>query len=703
MKRHVLAAGLLTGATWLMSTTANASDFYLFPVAEIAGVSAKVDPKTRPLIDARVRALLTETVQRQVIDNFRQAVVATYPQSAVHARQVSDVRRGVYRYMDAPVCADGFTVSVRNSYAATLGLTRGSWYELEREGGRVELLIPITLNLQLVKPDMAKVVYSISETLYSPFIFTKDELATPAAADKIANTVTSGLNRQITDLVQKLKTNFNPKGQLVKVVGRSEGVLVVDQGFETGFRPEDELIATEQQSGKESLFRVLSVGSGYAVLKLLEGSASTGSELNFTFESPADDSRKPRLMPLTSNRPDQLWSHAVTDLFTKEIGFNAGFQIAPVDATFNDVMSSIRAEANCVPWDKYPSTQQIFEARQDAPDYFVRFNLTRSAVTREAGMGNVKTVDSFMTSAAAQVVNARGHVLFSEIGHDTYRLERTGGVGLSMSSAQEVSLKNATTALAKRFVEGVVFEPGEFRITAVDNNRLVASGLSVPEGTVLAYEVLRPLDVQVRGKPTFWQLSLGEGTQPPTLEGDGTAIGYSKLDVAPRTGDILRVLNMPRKGQTRVAECEQPYRAPGSAALDEVLPLVRHAAYRSNRHQMVLTDPIFYQETNELLDAGFFKLRVQAPAASDTCMKPGYLVKLETSRCEEGNCSAQILAATTLILEKASTRIANFVQAEKVNYSGFAESQGDSFMGFKAYESAIKNVQKLVEKLNLSN
>lgn len=704
MKKHIAAvtAALLAAVAGLLAGPASAADFYLFPVAEMAGVSAQVDPKTRPLIDKRVRAMLTEAVQGQVLDNFRQEIVRAFPQSVVHARQVSDVRRGAYRYIDAPVCADGFTVPVRNSYAVMLGLTRGSWYELEREGGRVEVLIPITLNLQLVKPDMAKVVYSISETLYSPFIFSREELASPAAAAKIVATVAAGLNRQTADLVQNLKTNFSPKGQSVKVVGRSQGVLVVDQGFEIGFRSEDELVAVDRQSGKEALFRVLSVGSGYAVLKLLEGSASSGNEFTFTFEAPADDSRKPRLLPLTSNLPEQLWTHAVTDLFSKEIGFKAGFQISPVDATFSDVMDTIRAGANCVPWDKFPSTRQIFESRQDAPDYLVRFDLSRSPTTRETGLGNVKTVDSFVTSVGAQVVDMRGNVLFSEIGHDHYRLERTSGEGLSMSSAQEVSLKNATIALARRFVEGVAFEPGEFRITAADDRRMVVSGLTVPEGTALAYEVLRPLDIAVRGKPTFWQLQLGEGTQGSLPEGDGTALSYSRLDVAPRAGDILRVLNMPRKGQSRVAECVQAYRAPGSVVLDEVLPLVRHAAYRSPRYQMNLTDPVFYSESNALLEAGFFKLRLQPPAPTDTCMKPGYSVKLESSRCEAGSCSAQLQAATTLILEKADARIANFVYAEKVSYSGFAESQGDRFMGFKAYESIYRNIQKLTEKLNPS-
>jgi len=356
-----------------------------------------------------------------------------------------------------------------------------------------------------------------------------------------------------------------------------------------------------------------------------------------------------------------------------------------------------------VSWDKYPSTQQIFEARQDAPDYFLRFSLARSPTTRASGLGGVNTVEAFVTSVGAQVVDQRGNVLFSEMGHDPYRLERTGGEGLSLSSAQEVSLKNATTDLARRFVERVVFEPGDFRIVNVDDNRMVVSGLTVPEGLALAYTVLRPLDIKVRGKPTFWQLSLGEGTQPPVSAAGDMVVSYSKLDTPPQAGDILRVLNVPRKGQSRVAECEQPYRALGTALLDNVLPIVRHAAYRSTKHQLVLTDPLFYSETNDLLNAGFFKLRLQPPASSDTCMKPGYLVKLEASRCEAGNCSAQMLAATTLIVEKASARIANFVQAESIQYSGFSENQGENFMGYKAYESVIKNIQKLVEKLNLSN
>lgn len=693
--RWMLAACALwaAGQAW-------ASQFYVFGVPELEGVNPKIPAEKRPLIDLRVRDIFTPELQMEMLGALQQELRSAFPDSAVHPRQVTDVLRGKYQYLDAPVCKEGFSVPLRSSFAVVLGLTRGSWYAVERQGGRVELLVPVTVNLQVVKPELAKVVYSISETLYSPFLFAKEEMDTPAQQARVREVVASGVRRQVGELVRALKQNFNPKETPVRIVGRSQGVLVVDQGFEIGFKVDDEPEATHRASGKTALFKVLSVGSGHAVLKLLDGDASPGDEFIFTFGTAADDSRKPRVMPVTSLKPGKTWTHAVVDLFTKNIGFKAGFQLAPVDENFADTMQFVRAGASCAPWEKYPSAQQIFESRQDVPDYFLEFALSRSPVAFQSGQGGVKTVESFITAVTAQVVDARGHVIFSETGSDAYRLEKTAGQGLSLGSALEVSLKNATEALARRFIENVKFEPAEFKVGSVGQGRIVVPGLVVPEGAEVAYEVMRPLDVKVGGRPVMWQLALGEGNQPPSSDGQSTTISYSKLDVDPRPGDIVRVLNLPRKGQSRLAACTDVFRGTGSAPADFLLPLVRNAAYRSLRHQVLLTDPEFYADANHLLEAGFFKKRMEPPAPADTCMKPGYLVKQESLKCEAGTCAGQILSATTVIVEKGGTRLANFVQAEKVTYDGFPETQAENFLGFKAFENTLRSLGKLTDKLN---
>jgi hypothetical protein len=290
-------------------------------------------------------------------------------------------------------------------------------------------------------------------------------------------------------------------------------------------------------------------------------------------------------------------------------------------------------------------------------------------------------------------------VLFSEIGHDTYRLEKTTDQGLSLDNAQEVSLKNATLEMTRQFAQRVRFQPGEFKITSVDKTRFSVAGLAWPEGGAApVYEVLRPLDVQVHGKPTFWQLELGEGTEAPAAKGSTTTFSYSVLDEAPRVGDIVRVLDMPRAGQIRVTECAQPFVGTGSLPADDLLPLVRHAAYRSTRYQVRLAGDTFFTDANKLLEAGFFKRRLEPAAATEVCVKPGYAVKPESGQCAAGKCSAQVLVASTLILDKAGERTGNVVQAERVSFEDVTEDARDGLIGFTAHDTVRKHLPKLIDK-----
>ena len=690
---------LLAALAW--SNWCSASQFYVFPVNELDGVSLKVTPESRPMIDKRVRSIFSPEVQASILSTFDKELVGAFPESSVHARQVTGVKKGQYKYIESPTCKDGFTAPIKSSYAAVIGLTRASWYEVERDGGRVEILIPITLNIQLIKPDLSKVVYTVNETLYSPFLFSKDELGTPGMSAKISDVVVRGLNSQIVSLIDTLKKNFRPKDIPINIVGQEQGVLVVDQGFEVGFRADDELQGSNAKSGNTALFRVVNVDSGYAILKLLEGTASKGDSFVFTFESAADDSRKPRVMPITNTRPEGQVNAVISEIFSKNLGFKASFQLAPVDVNFSETMSTIRFAASCVPWDNYPSTKQIFESRHDNPDFFLKFNLSKSPTARQSGLGAVKTSDSFITSVTAQLIDKGGNVIFSEIGTDRYNLEKTSGQGLSMASAQEISIKNATSTLASRFIENVKFENGNFKISSIEKNSFNADGLILSNGVEPSYEILRPLSTQINGKPVFMRVAVDKGSANPTPSLNGTSLSYSKIETTPASGDLLRIMNMPRPGQIRISECVGNYKSAASIGADYLTSLVKHAAYKSARFQPGLIDSEFYADANTLLSAGFFRLQLVTPAATEQCIKTGYSIVPTPEVCQENTCSTKSLFATTLILEKAGTRVGNYVQAETVTFEGFSKSETANFVGFKAYESVLKNLSKLTESSNV--
>ena len=690
----------LLGLLW--SSLVSASQFYVFPVDQLDGVSNQVAPERRPMIDRRVRAIFSQEVQANILSFFSREILRAFPDSTVHPRQVTDAIKGQYKYIEAPICREGFNVDVRTSYAAVVGLTRGAWYEVEREGGRMEILVPITLNIQLIKPDQSKVVYSITETLYSPFIFDKAELNSPATRAHISAVVVKGLNLQVTSLVQTLKNNFQPKDLPINLVGQEQGLFIADQGFEAGFKIDEELQASNVKDGSQVLFRVMSVDAGYAVLKSLAGKAAKGDTFVFTFEFPADDSRKPRVLPVTSERADGQTNSVVAELFSKSIGFKAGFQISPVDVNFTETMSIIRFSANCVPWDRFPSTKQIFQSRSDAPDFFLKFNVAKSPVARVSGTGGVKTTDSFYTSVTAQVIDKVGRVIFSEIGTERYELEKVSGQGLSLLSARDVSLKNATSALAEQFVRNVKFENGNFKIATVEKANFTVEGLNLPVGSDPSYEILRPLQSKVNGKPTFLRIPVDKGAAGPVAVGSGTIFSFSKVELQPQTGDLLRIVNMPRAGQTAISECASTYRSPTSIAADFLIPLIQHASYKSAKYQPSLVDGEFFADSNSLLNAGFFKLQIAAPQPSEQCIRAGYSVVPQPETCQDNLCSLKSFYASTLILEKAGVRVANYVQAETVTFDGFSKPEASNFVGLRAFESVLKNLPKLTDSSNIT-
>jgi len=681
-----------------------ASQFYIFPVKEIEGASLQGAAKIRPIIDRRATSFLTPDLQKEVLDYFASRLASSYPESIVHARQVQDVLKGKYSYLkNGATCGEGFVAPLRRSYAVVIGLTRASYYEVPRVGDRTEVLIPITLNIQLIKPDSAKVIASASDTLYSTFIFGRNEVGTNSARAKISTVVATGVKKQIDDLLAQIKKSFSPKEEIVKIVESVDGYYVADKGFEVGFKDGDEPVAISKKDGKEVIFRVVSADSGYSVLKSVAGGGSprAGEEYVFLFETQADDSRKPKLLPVTSQKENALWSSAIADILVKDIGFKAPFQLAPVDANFRDTMNSITAQANCVPWDKFPASKTIADSRTDHPQFLMRLDYARSPVATLSGVGGVKSSESFMSAVSAQVVDLDGNIIYSDIASDTYKIERTAGQGISQVNAFEISMKNAAVALSKQLVTSLKLEPAEFRISKVDPTQFEVDGLSIVEdGKKLSYEVIRPLNVKVGGKAVVVRLQLGEGQGSPKAQGGNAIIEYSKLEDVPKRGDIVRVRGMPQKGQRSQTECKETFKGAGSMDGDFYLPFTRHATYKSQRHRIALVNDSFYEDTNLLLDAGFFKHRVKAPALSEICVKSGYLLKIENSKCSAESCNVQFLSGMTIIQEKAGNRVANFVQAEKITAEGFSEREQNNVIGLKAFESAVKGHSKLTEKFN---
>lgn len=705
MRRLLTAAGLL--AALVAALPAAAASFYLFPVQEIEGMAPQAR-QARSLLDPKLMQRLFDdpagqAAQAALIKRFVGQLGAAYPASIIHAKQVADNKLGSgHRFIDdnSLQCKTAPSFAVADTYAVLLGITRASLYEVAR-GDNVEVLVPVTLSLQFVRPSLAKVVYTISETVYTPFRFSRAEYASGAMDATMRAEVLKNIEAQVDTLVANARAAFDPKATAVKLADRDGKFLVADRGVEAGF-VKGEQVEAQSADGKTSIFDVLYADSGYAVLRTAMGSASRGDTLQFTFEGTGDDSRKPRLLPVAGEH--DAASNAVADIFGRAIGFKASFQLSPVDVHFRQTRQLITRSANCVDWNKLPSMAEASGIRTDPPDFFLRFTPVTTPSVTLSGTAGTKTEERFHTLVSAQVVDRFGKVVFSELGDDDYAIERVKGSGLDATQAREISLKNATSKLAQNFLANVRFAPRELRIAKVDAERIWVDGMGGVPGQRPSFDVLHPLSARVHGKPALLDLDVAGGSLAPIGEGALVGLAYSANNPGlpkPQRGDILRVYDQQLPGVTAVVDCAEAVYVGQNSVADAAYaaPLVRHALYRSRKHAGHLGDPAFYSDANLLLKAGMFDTELQAPSIP-VCVQPGYVIREEAASCEGEACKATVTLGLVARFKSGGEVTKTVTSGLRTEFSGMPAASKAAYYGYKELGNGLAMQPDLLKKLD---
>jgi hypothetical protein len=696
-------------AALLIGASASASQFYVFPVKEIEGLAPGAREADglvdRTVVQRIFGGAAGQEAQRKLVDHFVARLNDAYPESVVHPRQVYDVKIGsAHQFLndDNLQCKATPSVDVHDTYAVVLGITRASAYVVTK-GDSIDLLVPVTLNVQFVRPSLGKVVYTISETLYSPFRLTRREYESGAQDDKIRSTLLSNLSNQVNSLVASARQGFDPRNVQAKLVARDSGLYVADQGVEAGF-VKGEQVEARDAADKPKFFDVLYAESGYAVLRPVASQVSVGDTLRFIFESVGDDSRKPRLMPVLSKDPS---ANAAAELFAKDIGFKATFQLSPVDVNFAQTKELVTRAANCVTWTRLPGMAEV-SGRKDAPDYFLRFSPAATPVATLSGMGGTKSSDLFHTLVTAQVVDRFGRVIYSGLGDNDYTIEKVNGEGLGTHEAQQISLKNATHKLAQDFIANVRFAPRDFKIARVENDKLWVKGMgAVPAGEKLAFNVLHPLDAKVGGKDVLLDLDAGAGQGELATDADLVGLPYSAVNPAlpkPRSGDYLRLYTEVPPNATRVVDCDEAAYVGQNNVADAgyLAPLVRHAVYRSRKFASYVGEQQFYDDANKLLAQGMFELQLKRPA-SEMCTQPGYVVREDALQCDDPHsCKATVTIGVMARMKKGDKIEKSFTAGLRTDFTGVPQGGRAAFYGYKELSNGLQMQADLINKLNLN-
>lgn len=710
------AAPSLAAAAACLAFSASAfaqSQFFLFPVAVLEGVSGD---KPNPTLQKSVVAALKDEATRPdvaIIRRFQEAVARAFPQSTVHASQVANAGTGgTFEFIPDGQCNARFRVPVSASYAMVLSVTRASVYRSNR-AGLVDYQIPVTLTLQIIKPEKGKVAYTLSDTLYSPFTFSAQEAALPATRALINQKVVENVMSQVDHLVGEAAKVFNPKASVVKIVGRSGKFLVLDGGFEIGFQKGESVEAKRvDKPGPDLFMKVVAANSGHSIVRLEHGDSALesrlmrdledGASLQFVFESAADDSAKPGLLPVT--RFEEFGEVAddqrvVAEQFVKDLGFSSRFNIVPVNTNFKTTMGWVQAQANCVDWTKFPASSPTKESRTDLPHFFAQFDIAKSEIYRNEGSRNAQGVsteseEDFAVATSVRLVDSKMRVHFSEVVVEPYKIKRVNNRGLSTRSGMDVAVKNSVLKLAGNFAKNARLEVRDLTVSRAEGNRLWVPASGLNPADVAAFTVFRELDVSFRGQKVWMPLELGEGAEPKAaLDGGEIVLNFSRISndtPAPRRGDRVRFEGIAKPGATNVQRCATAdYFSDRSAYQPPFINMFVEAAVNASPTlQVVEVGDAFYDTTAKMLDIGNFKWSgvLKKPAAPTLCYQAGAALRPDNVACEGGRCKATVVNGLILRLgDVGGAAPARQIQAaQRTEASNIAEPQLREFVAVQS-------------------
>jgi hypothetical protein len=724
---------VLTGLALLAWSTHgySQSQFYLFPVGVLDGIS---ENSKNPALNKEIVEALTDNVTQpdvQIIKHFQGAVLKNFPQSTVTPTQIAKAATGGnYEYIDAAAgsqCEKKFRVPITASYAVVLSVTRASEYRNER-AGQIDIQIPITLTLQIVKPDQGRVAYTLTDTLYSPFIFTKQEVDLPATKEIIRKKVIENINKQVDFLVAEAKKVFNPKSNEVKIIGKSGRYFVVDGGYEVGFNTKDSLIVAfdKAKPNEEIYVKIISVKSGHTIVQEIQsnpgamGKLEEGMKLSFVFESNADDSSKPGLMPITNfdqqGQKSDLQA-AMAQQFIKNLGFSSKFNIVPVNTSFKSVMDSIQTQAPCLDWKDYPAANPIKGSRTDLPQFYAKFDVESSKIYRNDGSKNVQGVsteseEDFAIATSVSLIDSKMRIHYSEAVVEPYKIRRVNGSGLSLQSAQDVAVQNAVLKLANNFSKNAKLEVRDLNINKVEGNRLWLNAKGLTASDINAFTVYRELDVEFKGQKVLLPLVLGEGVEPVSQQGDELVISFSTVTTdtpLPRKGDKIRLEGLAKPGAINVQRCALPdFSIERSVYQPKYTHLFVEAGINnSTKLQLLETNEDVYSSIIKMLDVGNFKFEsITKAKPSNLCYQVGSALRPDVQNCENGRCKATVVNGLIVRFGNTGATHSQQVQAaQKTEITNIQENQLNEFYGyssmmwFDSLQGELKNrLQNFVQK-----
>jgi hypothetical protein len=296
----------------------------------------------------------------------------------------------------------------------------------------------------------------------------------------------------------------------------------------------------------------------------------------------------------------------------------------------------------------------------------------------------------------------------SAIGTDKYVLEKTSGVGLSVDNAREVSFQNSTKTMAEDLLKVIKFQPKEFKVKSVNtsNQTMVIENLPVNDGFEVIGSVVRKLSVKIGNKNVLVRLPLTTNGNAKKTSKDvelSYQLNYLGKDYySPKPGDSLIVYALPKGDAKNIDLCDSIYIGKNNSVVSNFSkPITTNVLLNSPKFQMRETNKELVADINQLLDEGYYKLRIKMPEESASCIQPGYLIREEKKECKVEGCNATVALALVVKILESGVSKKDFVSSRLSQLKGFDDATSSEFYSVNAFDEFSTSITSdLTKQIN---
>lgn len=350
--------------------------------------------------------------------------------------------------------------NVSSNYAISFHITRASLYKTPKADGNYEIRTPITASIFFTNVLTGEILFTVTSTFSTVAnIALAEGLLSESELYKL---YTNSLNGLVTDLVNKAKSEFQPKVIEVKIDKIENGLIYLSGGFKNGIQTGDNL-----DDENSNLIRVIYSSENYSLAQAVIAPDIKISQVFRKFIlSKIDGKPRPRVSVLMENAPTGFGVDYLTELFSEELGSKAPVSMVLINKGFSTLVKTVIQQAEL-------SSKLV--GQRETPDLLIKLSVPEPIVTELQTNLKFKTKREFDSIVFAEVVDSSGRVLLSTSNSEKQSIDITSGLDLDPNSRKEIVLKNALIGLAEKLSNQLESKIARLKIESVINEDLIVS------------------------------------------------------------------------------------------------------------------------------------------------------------------------------------------------------------------------------------